>query len=119
MRGLGSAASCEFEEAVEDEAYPGEDEQAPVEAKGLVLRGGWKMRHEDEEIEDAAEEDCGELLEETGEHWAHTNFGRDKGVLRLRQRKQRAASAQDDTGGAYWSHPFARGGRKDGRPQFQ
>jgi len=69
LRGLGSAPEGEFEEAVEDEADPSEDEQSPVEAEGLMLRGGWKMRHEDEKVEQAAKEDGDELAKEAGEHF--------------------------------------------------
>ena len=65
---LWFAAEDELDEAVEDEADPAVDEQAPVEAIGLVARGWRQVRHEDEEVEQAAEEDCGELFEEAGEH---------------------------------------------------
>ena len=77
MRGLGSAPEGEFEEAVEDEADPSEDEQSPVEAEGLVARCRGKVRHENEEVEEAAKEDGGDLLEEAGEHDGSSNFLRD------------------------------------------
>jgi len=34
-----------------------------------MLRGGWKMRHEDEKVEQAAKEDGDELAKEAGEHF--------------------------------------------------
>jgi len=46
-------------------------------AEGLVARGGGKMRHEDKEVEEAAKEDGGDLLEEAGEHDGSSNFLRD------------------------------------------
>jgi len=66
--GLWFAAEDEFDETVEGEAHPGIDEQAPVEVVRFVTRGRWEVRHEDEEIEQAAEDDGGGLLEEAGAH---------------------------------------------------
>jgi hypothetical protein len=54
----------EFDEAVENEADPEIDQQSPVEAVGSVTRGWGQMRHEYEEVEQAAKEDGGELFEE-------------------------------------------------------
>ena len=68
MVALSPEAQGEFDEAVDDQAEPGEDQQAPVEAEGLVLGRKGKMRHEDEEVEEAAEDDGGELFEEAREH---------------------------------------------------
>ena len=42
-----------------------------------MLRGGGKVRHENEEVEEAAKEDGGDLLEEAGEHDGSSNFLRD------------------------------------------
>ena len=63
---LLAEAKKKFEEAVEDEAEPSEDEQSPVEAKGFVARGRGQMRHEDEEVEETAEDDGGELFKKAG-----------------------------------------------------
>jgi len=67
-RGLWLATDDEFDEAVEDEADPGVDQQAPVEVEGLVAGGRGQVRHEDEEVEQAAEEDGGELFENSASH---------------------------------------------------
>jgi tRNA nucleotidyltransferase (CCA-adding enzyme) len=58
----------EFDEAVDYETDPEIDEQAPIEMVGSVARGWWQVGDEDEEIEQVADEDGGELLEEAGEH---------------------------------------------------
>ena len=67
---LAAAAYAErqFYEAVEDEADPGVDNQAPVEAIWLMTCRRGKVRHEDEEVEQAANEDGGELFEEAASH---------------------------------------------------
>ena len=62
-----ASAEGEFDEAVEDEADPSIDEKSPIKTKGFVARGRRKMRHKDEEVEQAAEDDGGELFEEAGE----------------------------------------------------
>jgi hypothetical protein len=48
---LATKPKSQFDEPIEDEANPGEDENAPIEAEGLVLNGGRKMGFEDEEVE--------------------------------------------------------------------
>ena len=58
----------EFDEAVDYETDPEIDEQAPIEMVGSVARGWWQVGDEDEEIEQVADEDGGELLEEAAEH---------------------------------------------------
>jgi hypothetical protein len=63
---LGFAAEDEFDEAVEDEADPGVDQKAPVETVGLVLCGRGQVRHEGEEVEQAAEDDGDELFQKAG-----------------------------------------------------
>jgi len=66
--GLRFAAEEQFDEAVEDEADPGVDEQAPVEMIRNVTRGRGQVRHQDEEVEQTANEDGGELFEDTVGH---------------------------------------------------
>ena len=65
---LGSAAEDELYEAVDHEADPEVDEQSPVEMVGSVARRNGKMRHENEEVKQVADENGGELLEEAAEH---------------------------------------------------
>ena len=65
---LRFAAEDEFDEAVDDEADPSVDKQAPVEAIWLMTRRRGKVWHEDEEVEQAANEDGGELFEEAVGH---------------------------------------------------
>ena len=67
-RGLGLAAEDEFDKAVENEADPGVDKQAPIETVRLMTCGGRKVWHEDEEVEQAAEDDGSGLLEKAGAH---------------------------------------------------
>ena len=55
-------AEEKLDQAVDDEADPGKDENAPVKAEGFVARCGRQVGHEDEEVEETAEEDGGELL---------------------------------------------------------
>jgi hypothetical protein len=63
-------AEDKFDEAVNDEADPGIDEQTPVETEGLVAGGLGQVGHQNEEVEEAAEDDGGELLEEAEEQFA-------------------------------------------------
>jgi hypothetical protein len=63
---LRLATGYKFDEAVEEEADPRVDQKAPVETVGFVLRGRREMWHEDEEVEQAAKHDGGELFEEAG-----------------------------------------------------
>jgi len=55
-------AEEKLDQAVDDETDPGKDEKTPVEAEGFVARRGRQVGHEDEEVEETAEEDGGELL---------------------------------------------------------
>jgi hypothetical protein len=68
LEGLGFAVEDEFDEAVEEEADPRVDQKAPVETVGFVTRGWGKVRHEYEEVEQAAKDDGSGLFEEAGEH---------------------------------------------------
>ena len=67
---LAAAAYAErqFYEAVEDEADPGVDNQAPVEAIWLMTCCRGQVRHQDEEVEQAANEDGGELFQDAVGH---------------------------------------------------
>jgi len=66
--GSASPASDEFDQSVEHEANPGEDQDAPIQAEGLMLRGGRKVRHEKKEIEQRSKKDGGKLFEQAGKH---------------------------------------------------
>ena len=64
------SAHYKFDQAIDDEADPGVYEDSEVESKWLVASGRRQVRHEDEEVEQAADEDSGKLLEESGEQSA-------------------------------------------------
>ena len=61
-------AGYEFDQPINHQADPDDDQQAPIEPERLMLRRKRQVRHEDEEVEQASEDDGGGLLEEAGEH---------------------------------------------------
>ena len=65
---LARWAEDEFDEAVDHEADPEVHEQSPVEMVGSVARGRWQMWGQYKGIEQAADDDGGELFEQAARH---------------------------------------------------
>ena len=60
----------QFDGPIEHETDPGDYQQAPIEAKRLMLGCGRQVRHEHEEVKQTSEDNSGGLFEEAGEHRA-------------------------------------------------
>ena len=65
-----SSAEDEFDQAVNHEADPSVDEDSEVETKWFVAGGCGQVGHEDEEVQEAADDDGGELFDEAAEQLA-------------------------------------------------
>jgi hypothetical protein len=61
-------AGYEFDQAINHQADPDDDQQAPIEPKGSMLRREGQVWQKHEEIEQTAEDHGSGLFEKAGEH---------------------------------------------------